>query len=244
MPVGYRCTRCGYTTNHKCAAYRHLGRQIPCRVLGSRDDDHQDASIEQFHMDKQLTCRHCNKAYARRDISFRQHEFRCAASVVNINNNCNNTTNSNNTTTNNIVLNYDFSTREMITPKLMELCLRQGIRARPSIMEAIHCNPQYPQNQNVMIPNVNRADVEVYRGKAKGWRREPLHPMIDHMILMCDSMLDDFATENEDPTVDVYIENHTALLKNASRVREELKLFRMALMNVTAGVKQRRKRDR
>lgn len=219
MVVGYRCIRCGYVTNYKGVADRHLTRKNPCPCAISNED----ASIELFDMEKRITCKSCNKAYARRDARFRRHEEGCMpvvpTHVTNITNNSNN-----NNVTNNVQVNsYQQTDYSMLTNPVLKHCLGHGIGALPKMMEFVHGNIHHRQNHNIYVPNISRGIVAVNRGR--GWEREPLGSMITQIRELCEDLLEEFAQENDDPRIQMDYEHYVRQMKRESRMRDEITLF-------------------
>jgi len=153
MPVTKAsCLRCGYNHERLDIIKQHLSRKKICQPTRT------NASIEQ-----------CKKAL--KDpwfaFNFAMKEIE-KLKKISINNNITAGDNCTiNNTVNNITLNltlsYENTNYDLIKDQI-PTCIKNNKIDKEKLLKLIHCNKQYPQNQNVMIQNRDKKRILAYDG--------------------------------------------------------------------------------
>ncbi len=139
----FQCA-CGYITDRRDSYNKHIRSKRSCM---SRKD--VDALINKVKILKQQI------------------------SSMTINNNSiiikgnNNGTVNNNITINVVSINpFGKENVEYLADQIIKRCLESGVtQAHSNLVKQIHCNPEYPENMNVYIPNLRSKYAKVYDGK-------------------------------------------------------------------------------
>jgi hypothetical protein len=182
--VTYNCQRCGYETNYKANYKSHLLRKMKCEAI------FLDVSIESLINNINIVkdtnsfkCDYCNKIFKSSQLKY-QHKQRCKQQSVNnkinlledeivklkqthiITSTTNNTQNNNNII-NNITVNIpklkNFGMENMdALPESLISTLFMDLRFR-ELLANLHCDPKYPENQNVRIKSAKRNTMEIFR---------------------------------------------------------------------------------
>jgi len=186
--VNYNCPRCGYNTNKLSNFKSHLERINICQAL--INDISQENLIDIYN--KIVTkedgysykCDFCNKTFGSSQSKF-QHKKRCPdkptssddkidklvktveelkkkLNTINNTTNINTTNNTQNITNINLKL-RDFGRENMeALPGTLISSLFMDLRFR-ELLANLHCDPNYPENQNVRIKSTKRNTMEIYR---------------------------------------------------------------------------------
>lgn len=181
----YSCKRCGYETEHKQNLMRHLRNKTPCQALlcnDSLEDIIKELTKKQYN-DVTFDCEYCKKVFNNRSSMYRHmrickiktEESRLEVSQLKtqidelkslLSKNINVTQNTNNGTINNTHINInlrDFGnenmmalSKEIIGDYFLNLQFRD-------LLENLHCDPDFPENQNVRIKSIKRKVLEIYK---------------------------------------------------------------------------------
>ena len=180
-------------------------------------------SFEQPH--SYTKCRFCNKEFSKlsrhiptckakidyKDQLEKQLEekhARVALQTINNTTNNNNTTNSHNTT-NNITINLrpfgqenmEYLTRSVI----LKMCKKANFRNEiiPRLVKQVHCNPDHPENHNILLTNLRSSYTKVYDGE--DYKVDTSKDVID---MVMDNVTDHLTTaaytDNEDGKFNPY----------------------------------------
>ena len=176
------------------------------------------------------TCRFCNVRFTRRDnltthLSVCQEKDkyekmlekqlkekdlckgrRNETHITNNNNTRNNNINSHNTNNININMrpfgkeNMDYITREVI----LKLCNQPNFRNEiiPRLVKHVHCNPEHPENHNILITNLRAPYGQVYDGDS--YKVETTNDIMDKVIDNVTDKLTDAYLDNEDGQFDLF----------------------------------------
>jgi hypothetical protein len=119
--------------------------------------------------------------------------------VSNSNSNSNNMTNSNNTTNNNM-FNITISLTPYNDPNMegmqqyLEAAVRKTFLSVPTLIESVHFNDEYPENQNICITNRRTKDAKVFDGKK--WRTIKKDLLINEIVDTYERELTNYAEEH------------------------------------------------
>jgi hypothetical protein len=179
----YVCNRCNYQTTSKRNAEKHLIKIKVCEGNG-------DLSLTVINED--IECEKCGKEYSSEENLKRHQKTSCKIikqklneeniklrekieqleKITQITNN--NTTTNNNNTTNNVMINNNYITISL-TPyndpnmegmqQYLEAAIRKTFLSVPSLIESVHFNKEFPENQNICITNRRTKDAKVFDGK-------------------------------------------------------------------------------
>ena len=122
------------------------------------------------------------------------------AQIIN-NNTTTTTTNSNNTITQYITLNpFGKENMEYITKELiLKLCSRSNLRNEliPRMVKQVHCNPDHPENHNLLVTNLRAGYGTIYDGE--NYIADTSRDIIDKVMdKVTDRLTGAHAMENED----------------------------------------------
>jgi hypothetical protein len=177
----FKCSSCGYTTPSRFSAERHLNKQKKCG---------KNPSI--LEVPVEIICEYCNKTYKTREILVKHLKI-CKVKKSNIEEECkqlkkqleeanrkiiniinSNNSNSNNSYSNNLNSNNTYITINL-TPyndpnmegmeKYLETAIKKTFLSVPTLIESVHFNKEYPENQNICITNKRTKDAKVFDGK-------------------------------------------------------------------------------
>jgi len=185
------CKRCNYETGVKCNLIRHLKRTKECDAL--IEDLTREELLNEINnkiCNENISCEYCKKSFNFASNKSR-HKRICESNPDNKNNlikqvsnltriveelqnksrvqekYINNTTNIHNTQNiinipNNIKP-RDFGKENMSAlPESLVSSLFMDLRFR-ELLANLHCDPNYPENQNIRIKSIKRNTMEIYR---------------------------------------------------------------------------------
>jgi len=186
----YVCKRCNYNSNYKRCLLQHLNSKNPCEVINESIDRERlinEISIKKYK-ENTFDCEYCEKKFNNSSNMYR-HKKICKKNPIKVNQSIeiidlkkeidnlksliiNNTTNNttNNQQINNINVSLpnnvklrDFGKENMAAlPDSLISSLFMDLRFR-EILANLHCDPNYPENQNVRIKSAKRNTMEIYR---------------------------------------------------------------------------------
>jgi hypothetical protein len=232
----YRCNRCNYETTSKRSAEKHLEKIRPCEGTGE---------IKLITLDEEVQCKKCGKKYSTEETLKRHLKTACKVAKQeenqklkdkieelerlvktssNTTNNTTNNTNSNNTTTNNTQINNNYITISL-TPyndpnmegmqQYLEAAIRKTFLSVPNLIESVHFNDQFPENQNICITNRRTKDAKVFDGKR--WKTMNKDLLINEMVDTYERELTNFAEEKGNTK---YIKNYESAKKRGNAEKD------------------------
>jgi hypothetical protein len=232
----YICNRCNYESYSKKNAERHIVKVKPC--IG-------EGELKINVIKDTIICDKCNKSYETLDSLKRHQRNSCKVikqeenqklkdkieelerlvktSAGNTTNNTTNNTNSNNTT-NNTQINNNYITISL-TPyndpnmegmqQYLEAAIRKTFLSVPNLIENIHFNKEYPENQNICITNRRTKDAKVFDGKK--WKTINKDLLINEMVDTYERELTNFAEEKGNTK---YIKNYESAKKRGNAEKD------------------------
>jgi hypothetical protein len=185
--MDFICKRCSSVFSSKPRLKTHLLKIKPCEFI--ENDLDRDLLIEELYQrklnDKTFDCEYCNMKFNHASGKS-QHKKICKSkpldkitvlekTVENLvsqikdlkNQPTNITNNTNNTQINNVSINgvklKDFGRENMdAVPNSLMSYLFMELRFR-DLLSQLHCDPNFPENQNIRIRSVKRETMEIYR---------------------------------------------------------------------------------
>ena len=157
----------------ECDGIRILEKQLNIKIENIPKDKCRFCEVpftRSTHLSRhQLTCK--SKIEYKQKLE-KQLESKTQTAVSNVMTNSNNTTNNitnNINQTNNITIrafgkeNMEYITRNVI----LRLCRKANLRNEiiPRLVRQLHCNPQHPENHNIIVSNLRAPYVKVYDGE-------------------------------------------------------------------------------
>lgn len=207
----YICNRCNYESFSKKNTERHINKSKSC--IGNEE-------LKINIIKDVIICDKCNKNYETYDSLKRHQKYSCK--IINeeklLNENqklkekieeleklskisVSNTTNNTNTT-NNVMINNNYITISL-TPyndpnmegmqQYLEAAIRKTFLSVPHLIESVHFNKEYPENQNICITNRRTKDAKVFDGKK--WKTINKDILINEIVDTYERELTNFAEE-------------------------------------------------
>ena len=143
----------------------------------------------------QLTCKAKQEYRAKLEKQLEEKHAQFSAQTIN------NTTN-NNCTTNNVTVhmnafgkeNLEYVTRNVI----LKLCRKANLLNEiiPRLARQIHCNPEHPENHNIVVSNLRAPYARVYDGE--NYKVESIKDIIDKVMDNVTGLLTDQQCDDED----------------------------------------------
>ena len=189
----YTCKRCGYESKYKHCLQNHLKRKVICKftsedisveILLDELIDNKDESVKTYD------CEYCGKKFNKcsnksrhknickkkpkdtetivNELSEQVKKLQSKIDELQIPNTSHNiTNNTNNTQINNVSINgvklKDFGRENMdAVPNSLMSYLFMELRFR-DLLSQLHCDPNFPENQNIRIRSVKRNTMEIFR---------------------------------------------------------------------------------
>jgi len=190
----YKCSLCDYTADYKKDILKHFNKKKKC------SDKKEEPEIVEIISD--ITCNRCNKNFANNSCLSRHLKI-CKHNQVSVNNTTTNTTNitNNNNITNNQTINYiTISLTPYNDPNMegmrpyLEAALRKTFLSVPNLIESVHFNNDYPENQNICITNKRTKDAKVFDGKK--WKTINKELLLNEIVDTYERELTNYAEEN------------------------------------------------
>jgi len=155
--VCYQCPRCRYETRLKGDIKRHYGRKNKCKTLFERKSINDCLNELDFPEDDKIL------------ISKKEYEeLKNKKEIKNITNNVqiNNTYNIININDFNST-NYKIALEDLKNSINNSLLKNDGQNMNiecENLVELVHCNDKYPENQNILLTDRNRGEVKIKQG--------------------------------------------------------------------------------
>jgi hypothetical protein len=203
---------CDYTSNYKKDILKHFNKRKKC------SDENDEPLVIEIQSD--IICKLCNKKLAN-NSSLSRHlesckrkqdnrkikqledkvaELSSKLSTVNINTTNNNSNNTTHNTTNNTINNYiSISLTPYNDPNMegmqhyLEAALRKTFLSVPTLIESVHFNDEYPENQNICITNKRTKDARVFDGKK--WKTINKDLLLNEIVDTYERELTNYAEE-------------------------------------------------
>lgn len=179
----YYCECCDYVAKQKSHYEKHLtsNRHAQNFVTFTQNIVHnKDKTIQCLHCDKMFTTKRSMQRHVKTSCKVVKEQEKKALEVkiqkIEENNqillkkmekmsNNPQINHINNGVINNIVLNhYDETDVSFLTDSDYRHCLTQRNKCIPTMVEKIHCNPQHPENMNIIIKNFKNELLNVFKG--------------------------------------------------------------------------------
>lgn len=218
----YSCKRCGYETEHKQNLMRHLRNKTPCPSILCNDSIENILKdlIKKQYNDVTFDCEYCKKMFNNRSSMYRhsrickikydesQVQVSTLQNQINelkdlLSKNINVTQNTNNGTINNTHINInlrDFGeenmmaiSKELIGDYFLNLQFRD-------LLENLHCDPEFPENQNVRIKSIKRKVLEIYKNNK--WNPMTFVNGLNELLLQGHKIFKEYYTKNKESVSD------------------------------------------
>ncbi len=253
----YKCSLCNYIANYRKDILKHFNKKKRC----SKEDNEPEV----IEIISDITCSICNKKLANNNSlsrhlevckrkqdnkKIKQLEDKIAElsgklSTVNINNHTtnNHTNNSNNTTNTQTINNYiSINLTPYNDPNMegmqhyLEAALRKTFLSVPTLIESVHFNDDYPENQNICITNKRTKDARVFDGKK--WKTINKDLLLNEIVDTYERELTNYAEEQGkaryikeynnakkrgDAEKDLKEEVHNVLYDNSNMINTKIK---------------------
>jgi hypothetical protein len=217
----YKCSLCDYTSNYKKDILKHFNKKKRCsdeedilEVIEIQSNIICKICSKKLANNSSLA-RHLEACKRKQDnkkikeLEDKVTELSNKLTSVNINTNTNtNTTNNNttnnttnnNTTNNNTINNYiTISLTPYNDPNMegmqqyLEAALRKTFLSVPTLIESVHFNKEYPENQNICITNKRTKDAKVFDGKK--WKTINKELLLNEIVDTYERELTNYAEE-------------------------------------------------
>ena len=216
----YICNRCNYESFSKKNAERHINKLKSCRGDGElklnivKDVivcDKCNKSYETYDSLKRhqrTSCKVINEEKLQienRKLKEKIEELEKLSKSATSNTTTTNTNSNNTNTTNNITntqINNNYITISL-TPyndpnmegmqQYLEAAVRKTFLSVPNLIESVHFNKEYPENQNICITNRRTKDAKVFDGKK--WKTVNKDLLINEMVDTYERELTTYAEE-------------------------------------------------
>ncbi len=193
----FKCSLCDYSSYNKLDVTRHLNRKIKCS---------EGIPDIQF-IDKDIECEYCSKIFTL-EPNLKRHLKICKIKKNNLEEEVRKLKEelaiekASKGTVNNIaqqnILNINLTAYNDPNLKGMEkyylTAIKKAFMSVPYIIEKIHFNVSYPENQSMVIKNNRTKVVKVYDGEK--WKSMDENSLIDEIINTYEQLLEDYA-END-----------------------------------------------
>jgi hypothetical protein len=214
-PIGKQCEFCleyftrldKHTCKMECDGIRILEKQLNIKIDYIPKDKCRfcDCNFSRTaHLTRhQLTCKSKIDYKEQLEKQLEEKHARLTPHTIN------NTTNNNINTTNNITINLrpfgkenmEYITREVI----LKLCQKANFRNEiiPRLVKQVHCNPEHPENHNLLVTNLRAPYAKVYDGEeyVVDTSKDIIDKVMDNVT---DRLTDAYTMENDDGKFNKY----------------------------------------
>jgi hypothetical protein len=188
----FKCRRCNYETQYKCAYLKHLERKVPCEITNENISIQELLlQIKKVNTETPYKCEYCGKYFNQSQGKY-QHRQRCKQKPLSIeerldelqnkvdylenknkelenivhNNGASSSIIINNGTINQnnvfVLQNFGSETEDHITQDFIKYCIMNNVSGMKSLIERIHFSDDAPQNKNVRLKSLKNNLVEVH----------------------------------------------------------------------------------
>ncbi len=217
----YKCSLCDYSTVYKKDIYKHINKTKKCC------ESEETPEIIETLIPVHKFCKICNKKLAN-IYSLKRHELKCESYKFNNNDKIielsagtiNNTINNNTTINNYITISltpYNYPNMEGMK-QYIEAAIRKSLMSVPNLIESVHFNDKFPENQTICITNKRTKDAKVFDGKM--WKTINKEVLISEITDNYERELTSYAEEKGKTA---YIDNYTEAKqrKNGEEILKE-----------------------
>jgi len=208
----YKCSGCIYTSTDLTSVRKHINRKNKCT----------ECELNIIKLDTDFNCEFCKKKLSTKD-GLKKHIYICktrftqnklkrenvekdkqiralekklmknsAKTIINTTNNTMNNQTINNYITISLTP-YNDPNMEGMKPYL-ETALRKTFLSVPNLIESVHFNNEYPENQNICITNRRTNDAKVFDGKK--WKTVNKELLLNEIVDTYERELTNYAEEN------------------------------------------------
>ncbi len=208
----YKCSACDFRSDYKSNVVKHVNKTKKCSNVDTFEVVKISVEIKCEYCDKILSDKNSKTRHLKicklkpnekskiKQLEDKVAELSSKLSAVKItNNNTTNNTNSNNTT-NNTINNYiTISLTPYNDPNMegmqqyLEAALRKTFLSVPNLIESVHFNKEYPENQNICITNRRTKDAKVFDGKK--WKTVNKELLLNEIVDTYERELTNYAEE-------------------------------------------------
>ena len=107
-------------------------------------------------------CRYCGEVFTKKQNRWRHEKYRCSK---NKNKLLNKKSIINEQDITMKLLSYNNTNRNFITDDMISVCMQKENRCVPEIIKLVHFNNKYPENNNILIRDMQRGQILTYNGK-------------------------------------------------------------------------------
>ncbi len=224
----YKCSACDYQSYFKTNVENHIGRKNKC-------SKHE---LKVITIDVNITCIYCNKNFSSMANKTRHLKIckeKCKADEVKIKkleienkvlkkslkSNVNITNINSNNTTNNNMINITISLTPYNDPNMegmqqyLEAAVRKTFLSVPTLIESVHFNNEYPENQNICITNRRTKDAKVFDGKK--WKTINKDLLLNEIVDTYERELTNYAEEHGKTR---YIKDYGSAMKRGNAEKD------------------------
>jgi hypothetical protein len=210
----YRCEICKYTTSDKTKYTRHKTSrkhknnatlaQPECNPKDNEKYVCQDCNIkcsfrQSYERHRKYNCKVLKKL---EEMSLEIEQLKNQSNTINnsMNTNSYNNINSHNTTTNNIkIVSFREEDLSFLTDKDILHCLSKSPYCVAEITKLINCNPNKPENHNILITNLRSKTLQVYENDK--WVTKDADDTLDTMFQEREMYLSEWVDDNKEKYV-------------------------------------------
>jgi hypothetical protein len=207
----FSCSLCGYTSVHKHHIKNHIHKAVKCMDI--------DSEAEIIETRNTIECKYCDKTLStynglrkhyqsekckinREKYEYKEQMVEYKEQMVELDKRVEKLEKYDKRNTNNITINNNVTIhlKAYNDPNLegMEKYYQQAIKKAflsvPYLIEKIHFNKEYPENQNIAIKNNRTKVAKVYNGQK--WTMIDETFLIDQIINIYEQVLEDYVEEN------------------------------------------------
>ena len=253
--INYKCARCGYETNLKSNYRTHLGRKQVCEPL------YLDVSIETLLDQLELKttkgeykCDYCDKIFKSAQSKY-QHKFHCKYKDNKL------LTNQILDDKDTKIIQLEQELEKLRSEKIQNINIQnnfinvnlrsfgcENMEALPKdfissmflflkfrdLLENLHCDNNFPENNNIRIKSTKRKIIEIYRGNDK-WDIVSFVNGLDELLLQGHRIFTEFYKKNKQKILeeDMDEDDLREILDKLSRIErlneEDIKPLRLDL---------------
>jgi hypothetical protein len=237
----YKCSACDFKSDYKSNVVKHINKTKKCANVDTFEVIKLNVEIRCDYCDKEFSDKNGKNRHLKickfkpndksriKELEDKVAELsgKLSSATIhptNITKNSNNTTHNttHNNTTNNTINNYiTISLTPYNDPNMegmqqyLEAAIRKTFLSVPSLIENIHFNDEYPENQNICITNKRTKDAKVFDGKK--WKTINKDLLLNEMVDTYERELTNFAEEQGNTK---YIKNYESAMKRGNAEKD------------------------